>query len=144
MPQTLEEILSKSTLQGSRNFTVKWHRYGWVVVCRCSLDGLVKRRVTDPKRLCSHLLGLLWVTVPIPRVMHTLCPFYHNGWGGLGFGWHWVGALLMTCAGIGYFVVRTIYPNRWTYLDGHHCGCTHAIHLSCDDTSHIGVYGGYD
>jgi hypothetical protein len=43
----LEGILSKSTLQGSWFFTVKGHRYGWVVVCRSNLDGLVKS--LDPK-----------------------------------------------------------------------------------------------
>ena len=50
----------------------------------------------------------------------------------------------MTCSGIGCFVVRTIYPHRWTHQDGHRFRCTHAIHLSCAYTSHIGVYLGYD
>jgi hypothetical protein len=140
---TLEGILSKSTLQGSWFLTVKRHRYGWVVVCRSSLDGLVKSLVTDPKRLCSHLLKLLQVTAPIPRVMHSLGRFHQNGWGGLGFRWHWAGAVLVTSAGNGCFVVRTIYPNRWIYQDCHRCGCTHAIHLSCAHTSHIGLYLGY-
>jgi hypothetical protein len=141
---SLEGILSKSTLQGCWFFTVKGHRYGWVVVSRSSLEGLVKSLVTDPKSLCSHLLELLQVTVPIPRVMHSLGRFHQNGWGGLGFRWHWAGAPLVTSAGNGCFVVRTIYSHRWPHQDGHRCGCTHAIHLSCDDTSHIGVYGGFD
>jgi len=77
---SLEGILSKSTLQGSWFLTIKRHRYGWVVVCRSSLDGLVKSPVTVPKRLCSHLLKLLQVTAPIPRVMHSLGRFHQNGW----------------------------------------------------------------
>ena len=43
-----------------------------------------------------------------------------------------------------YFVVHTTYPHWWAYQDCHRCGCKHAIHLSCVDTTLIGVYGGYD
>ena len=52
---SLEGMLSKSTLQGCKNLTVKEHRYGSAVVCRCSAAGLVKRLVTDSKRRCSHM-----------------------------------------------------------------------------------------
>ena len=56
-PLTLEGNLSKSTLLGSMNFTVKKHRYAMIVVCRCNLDGLVKTRVMHPMMLFSTPWG---------------------------------------------------------------------------------------
>ena len=88
---------------GWHEFHCKRHRYGWVVVCRRSLHVLVKSRVLHPIMLCSTLWGFYgWRS---PSQGWCLCPFYQNGWGGLGFGWHWVRALLVTCATFGCFVV---------------------------------------
>ena len=53
----LEGIMSKLTMQGSKNFTVKGHWYGWVVVWPSSPLGLVKSRVMHPILLFSAPWG---------------------------------------------------------------------------------------
>ena len=109
-------------MQGCSELTVKQPR--WLLGCSQPVQSVQSwwpsRKPGDAaNNVVFHPLSLFGWPCPLLRVMHTLCTFHRIGLGLVDFGWHLLGALWVTCAGIGWFRVLTIHPHRWKYQYGH-------------------------